>query len=252
MKNPQLRRPARKRLQRKFVILGKLLLLTGVLIAVGLLSAFLAMRIAVRGTEVEVPKLQGKTIDQVKKILAGSKLKLEVSGERYDAQIPKGVVVSQHPDPGVPIKEGREVQVILSLGKRQSPVPDLKGTTLRAAQLMAVQSGYEIGNISKVSLAEASHGQVVRQFPVPNSKEIVSPKIDLLISSGETHTFIMPDMIGQDLNRVVAFFQKNGFKVGKIDYRTYANVPKGTVVKQFPEPGYMLASRDSINLEVAR
>ena len=66
------------------------------------------------------------------------------------------------------------------------------------------------------------------------------------------HRYIMPDRIGQDLNQVISFFERAGFQLGRIQYSAYQNVPRGTVVKQFPEPGYMLTEKNSINLEVAR
>ncbi len=44
------------------LIVGKLTVLVGVLIAVGLSSAYLGMRLAVRGTEVEVPSIVGKPV----------------------------------------------------------------------------------------------------------------------------------------------------------------------------------------------
>ncbi len=41
----------------QILIVGQLTVLVGVLIAVGLSSAYLGMRLAVRGTEVEVPSI---------------------------------------------------------------------------------------------------------------------------------------------------------------------------------------------------
>ncbi|RPJ63945.1 MAG: PASTA domain-containing protein [Acidobacteria bacterium] len=35
-------------------------------------------------------------------------------------------------------------------------------------------------------------------------------------------------------------------------YREYQNADKGVVVKQYPEPGYMVTREDPISLEVAR
>ena len=130
-----------KRLQSKFLTLGKFVLLFAILAAVGLLSAFLAMRFAVRGTEVEVPKIQGKSVQDSRQILEKVNLRLGVSGERYDPELPPGAVISQHPGAGVQIKADREVQVILSLGVHRKPVPHVRGSPRRAAQFMILQSG---------------------------------------------------------------------------------------------------------------
>lgn len=240
-----------KSLHTRFRSIGKFLFLAGLLIGVGLLSGYLAMRFAVRGTEVAVPKIQGIPGEEAQKILAQAGLRLQVVGERYDAQVPKGAVISQYPGPEVSIKADREVQVILSLGPRRNPVPDLKGSTLRAAQSMILQSGYEVGHITEVTLGREKD-EVIQQFPPPDAQEIMSPKIDVLVGREAPKKYIMPDLLGEHLNRAISFFDSQGFKVQRIQYRAYPGVPKGAVVKQFPEPGYVLSQTDSINLEVAR
>jgi serine/threonine-protein kinase len=117
---------------------------------------------------------------------------------------------------------------------------------------MVIQSGYELGTISEISVDSAEKGRVVQQFPAPDSIGGGSRKIDILVSLESTDRYIMPDVMGQNLNRVRFFFEKNGFKLGKVQYANYQDVPRGSVVKQFPEPGYVLAKNYFVNLEVAR
>ena len=234
------------------LIVGKLTVLVGVLIAVGLSSAYMGMRLALRGTVVEVPSIVGMQVGEATEILEQLHLNREVIGERFDPEIPKGVVLSQHPPAGGSIKAQRKVQVILSLGAKTNPVPDLRGSPLRVARLMASHAGFELGNISEISLGGLPKGQIIQQFPPANSKELLSPKIDVLVSQGSSSRYVMPDVTGQSLNKVLLFFEKHGFKLGKIQYRNDSNVSRGAVIKQFPEPGYMLTEDDTINLEVAR
>ena len=240
------------KLQAKFITIGKYTFLAGVLVSVGLLSAFLSMRFAVRGTEVEVPEIQGRPAEQAKNILKNVGLRMNVSGESYDPKVSGGEVISQHPGAGVRIKVNREVQVILSLGVRRNPVPSLKGSKRRAAQSMILQSGYEVGYVSEVDLNGKGKDEVLQQFPAVGAEPILGATIDLLVNRSSLARYVMPDMTGQDLNQVIPFLEKEGLTLGKIQYRPHPNVPKGIVVRQFPEPGYMLRQNDSINLEVAR
>ena len=62
----------------------------------------------------------------------------------------------------------------------------------------------------------------------------------------------MPDVLGRSLNQVTLFFESNDFELGNIRYVDLADMSAGLVVKQFPEPGYVLTDEDSINLEVSR
>ncbi len=234
------------------LIVGQLTVLVGVLIAVGLSSAYLGMRLAVRGTEVEVPSIAGKPVGEATEILERVHLKREVMGERFDPEIPRGVVISQHPQPGRSMKAERKVQIILSLGTKTHPVPDLRGSPLRVARLMASDAGFELGNISEISMSEIPKGQIVQQFPPPDSKDLLSPELDVLVSRGFLERYVMPDVTGQSLNSVLLYFEKNDFKLGNVRYGDYPDAARGAVVKQFPEPGYILTEQETINLEVAR
>ena len=234
------------------LIVGQLTVLVGVLIAVGLSSAYLGMRLAVRGTEVEVPSIVGKPVGESTEILERVHLKREVMGERFDPEIPRGVVISQHPQPGRTMKAERKVQIILSLGTKTHPVPDLRGSPLRVARLMASDAGFELGNISEISMSEIPKGQIVQQFPPPDSKDLLSPEIDVLVSRGFLERYVMPDVTGQSLNSALLYFEKNDFKLGNVRYGDYPDAARGAVVKQFPEPGYILTEQETINLEVAR
>ena len=244
--------PQPETIHEQVLVVGQLTVLVGVLIAVGLSSAYLGMRLAVRGTEVEVPSIAGKSVGEATEILERVHLKREVMGERFDPEIPRGVVISQHPQPGRSIKAERQVQIILSLGTKTNPVPDLRGSPLRVARLMASDAGFELGNISEISMSGIPEGQIVQQFPPPDSKDLLSLEIDVLVSGGFLERYVMPDVTGQSLNAVLLYFEKNDFKLRNIQYGDYPDAARGAVVKQFPEPGYILTEQGTINLEVAR
>jgi len=236
----------------RFLTLGRSILLIAILITVGIISAVVGIRVAVRGDEVQVPSIVGQTVDEAKKSLAKMELVLEVNGERYDAGVGAGKVVSQLPPAGGRIKANRPVQVIVSLGVRRNPIPDLLGSSMRSAQLMVLQSGYELGNVSTINLDHAGQEGVIRQYPTPQSREVLSQKIDLLVNAPRSARFAMPDLMGQNIAVVTAFLENSNLNVRPPVYREYQNAAKGMVVKQYPEPGYMVTREDPISLEVAR
>ncbi len=243
---------AKGRRRSSFLSIGKLILLGGVLFVIFLVSTVVSMRLVVRAKEVAVPALVGTELEEASRLLEAVNLRLALTGERYDPEIPKGAIVYQLPGTGVLIKANREVQVLLSLGKQRDPVPELLGSTERVALFRARQSGYTLGDISRISLPELESEQVINQFPAPNTQEITGAEIDILVARRRPKRYIMVDVAGQSLNRVLMFFEKQGFKVGEIQYTRNAKVRRGVVVRQAPEPGYVLEEDDSIHLEVAR
>lgn len=229
---------------------GKLILLSGVLVAAFLLSLILGMRLAVSGNVIETPALVGMSLEDAEQVFANLELNLIVGGQRYDPQIPEGAVIAQSPGAGVGIKSGRDVRVILSLGRRTNPVPNLKGASLRAARLLAAQNGFDLGRISEISLSDEDE-TIIEQSPVPFAEETVDDKIDVLVLKKAVSSFVMPDVITWNLNKALMFFEDRGFET-RVFYRRRSDVRRGTIVRQFPEPGYRLNEEDMINLEVAR
>src|SRR5215467_7774494 len=121
-------------------------LMVSILIVAAILSALTAMRFAIRGREVVVPPLVGKTQAETQKLLEDRGLQLKVSSKRFSADIAEGHVVDQIPASGTHLKTNRSVKVLVSLGDRKYAVPNLVGTSLRAAQLTLSQRRLALGN----------------------------------------------------------------------------------------------------------
>ena len=233
--------------------IGKLVLLTLIVLAVGFISFFTAMKWAISGQEVAIPSVVGQNLDQARKVLAAVDLQAKVRGERYDRNVARGSISAQVPPVGSRIKKGNVVNVIVSLGNQVSPVPDLEGTSLRAAQILLAQQSFELGAISEIHWPLADPDQIVTQFPTPNSSELVGNKIDVLVNLGEEpDVFVMPDLIGWDLNRALAFLERSKIKVSGITYGLYQDVAMATVVKQVPEVGHPFYAGEPVRLEVSR
>ena len=68
----------------------RMLLLSLVLMTVALISALTAMRLAIHGREVTIPKLVGMTPSEAERAGAASGLLVVVEREFYSANVPEG------------------------------------------------------------------------------------------------------------------------------------------------------------------
>lgn len=239
-------------IQRKALDVGLVFLLSGILVAVGLFGLIVGMKLTVSQSDVEVPRLVGLTVEAANKSLHPLDLTLRVSGERYDSEVPGEMILSQLPPSGSISKPGRTVQAVLSKGTRTHPVPDLIGSTAGVAKMTSEQSNYVIGRISTIRVPGMAKDTVLAQSPPAGSTSAVTPRIDVLIVSGEESKYIMPDFVGMNLNRVKPFLEAHKLKLKKVHYRLHQGLVKGTVIGQVPRSGHMLMSEDEIALEVAR
>jgi beta-lactam-binding protein with PASTA domain len=139
------------------------------------------------------------------------------------------------------------------VGERRFAVPNLAGTSLRAAQLTLSQRRLTLGNTLYAHTPEGEPSTVAYQSPRPGTEEGSDPSVNILISLGPpAQDFIMPDLIGKPEVIVSARARNEGFRIGKINYRKYPGVDPGVVIQQKPQAGYRLSKSDVILLDVSQ
>jgi serine/threonine-protein kinase len=233
--------------------LVSLALMIAILIVAAIFSAMTAMRVAIRGREVVVQDLTGKTEVEARQILEKNGLVLRVSQTRFTPGVPEGRIVEQNPPKGTSLKSGRSVKVLVSRGERKYPVPNLVGGSARAAQLTLSESKLTLGITDYAHTSEGEPSTVVYQSPPPETLEGTDPKVNILVSLGPLEQyFTMPDLVGRTFDSVSARARVEGIKIGKPNFRTYPGIAPGIVIQQKPQAGYRLSKNDSILLEVSQ
>src|SRR5687767_15122872 len=101
--------------------------MVAILIVASIVSALTAMRFAIRGREVVVPSVLGKTQVEAEEIVRNSGLQFKIASTRFSPEVPEGHVLEQIPSTGTRLKSNRTVKVLVSLGDRQFAVPNLLG-----------------------------------------------------------------------------------------------------------------------------
>jgi len=245
----------------------QMLLLALVLLTVALVSALTAMRFAIHGREVTIPKLVGMTPLEAERELAVSGLEVVVERQFYSPDIPEGRIMSQVPLAGVKVRRGWAIRVAQSLGPQRVAIPDVTGESERVAELNVRRRGLDLGSIAQVALPDAPADQVVSQSPPAKASGVSVPKISLLVSRGpEPAAYVMPNFVGQPLGSVTLALQDAGIKVGKVSVVPAAPPadvqpapapvpppPPGAasmIVTQSPSPGQKILAGNSVNFEV--
>jgi eukaryotic-like serine/threonine-protein kinase len=232
---------------------SSIILMIAILAVAGIVSALTAMRIAIRGREVQVPLLMGKTKEEAEQIVKDRGLRFKVSSSRFSSDVAEGKVLAQIPPEGTHLKLDRTVRVLVSLGERRFSVPNLVGSSLRAAQLTLTQRRLTLGNALYAHMSEGDPSTVAYQSPEPGTEEGNDPSVNILISLGPpAQYFIMPDLIGRPAELVASRARNEGFHIAKLNYRNYPGVESGVVIQQKPQAGYRLTKSDVIFLDVSQ
>ena len=195
----------------------RIALLVLVLLLVALVSALTAMRLAIHGREVEVPKLVGLTPAEAERTAAAVGLQLMVEREYYSAQIPEGKIMSQLPEAGTRVRRGWQLRVAESLGPQRVAIPDVLGQSGRAADLNIRRRGLDMGSVAYLQMPGVTGDQVLAQSPPPNASGVSLPRISLLVTAGPpAQSFVMPSFVGQPLGSVNQVLLDSGFHVGTV------------------------------------
>jgi eukaryotic-like serine/threonine-protein kinase len=184
------------------IVLGALLMLV-----VALLSAFIAMRAAIHGREVNIPNLAGLTLPEASKQTRARGLRLTLENRFYSPSTPPGRILAQSPTPGVSVRRQWAVRVTESLGPQQVAIPDLLGQSERTASINIRRLGLELGAVAHVA-APGDPGVVIAQTPAPNAAGVDRPRVSLLLSEPEEaespEAFVMPSLTGLTLSGAAA------------------------------------------------
>jgi len=236
-----------------------------ILIVVALVSAVLAMRMAIHGREVAVPDLIGKSPVEARRLAEASGSPFEVEREYYSATVGEGRVLSQLPPAGTKIRRGWQIRVAVSMGPQRVAVPNVLGESQRAAELNIRRRGLDLGAVADLELTNGTADQIIAQDPAPSGGSISVPKISLLVSQpAEQAAFVMPNFVGQTLGNATATLNQAGMKVAAVSEvpqtsdmaspapaaRPAEPSPASVIVSQNPSAGGKVIAGAAVNFQV--
>ncbi len=233
--------------------LFRIFLLSTVLVTVALLSAITTIRLTIQGHQETMPTLVGLSFDYAQRMTSGLGLEMKVEDKLFNSQYPPQAIVSQMPPPGTRIKIGQHVHVLVSLGPPQVVIPNLVGASMRAARITAVQRKLELGDIVAIHWPGVEPDQVVAQDPLPESAELRSPAVNILVSVGEPPTsYLCPQFVGRPIAEVRRSVEKAGFTVAGVTSALAKNGSRGTILNQSPAAGSKIGSDAEFRFQVSQ
>lgn len=214
------------------------------------MSAYLTLTLIVKGEDsVEVPDLTGKDAVVALEILSDLGLNIRVDGSEYDNEIPKNHVLYQDKAAGAQIKRGRDIRIVLSKGPKSILMPNLKGLSVRQAQIILEENGLCLGKKSETYRKSDPIDVVISQRPGPNRLTEKGTCADLLVSLGRPPEWVkMPDLKGQRLEEALMLIESARLALGDIKYTLQNSMPPKTVITQSPLSGYRVGEGSRVYL----
>jgi serine/threonine-protein kinase len=208
-------------------------------VAIGLWTGWQVVSAYLNVPEVDMPRLVGRTTTQASEIARQAGLVLDVTERAYSPTVEADIVLSQEQPPGMRVKQGRRVGVVVSLGPQMVAVPDLAQRTLQEAQLALDAARLRLGRLQESYDDIVKPGTVLRQDPPPGSRVPSDSAVTLTISRGPAQV-LMPSLIGRTLAEARKMLDERGLVVAHVRMVASTAVEPGVVIEQTPAPATRL------------
>lgn len=241
MKNPALK-------------IGKIAALVLSFIIFAGVSAYLTLTLLIKSEDIViVPDLTGKEVVNVLEILTDLGLNTKVKGFEYTEDVPKNHIVFQQPRPGVEIKKGRDIKIIISRGAKNILMPNLKGLSLQQARIIIEENGLCHKEQSRTYNSIFEKDNIIAQLPSPGSQINRGECVNLLLSLGiRPRAYKMPVLNGLTLDQAIGVIEKSNLALGEIKSLFLKDKPKDTITNQDPLAGSLVFEGRLVTLVLNR
>lgn len=223
------------------------ILLIGVfLIILVSISLFLLKLYTQHGESTTVPDLTNYRVDQISNILGNKELHFEISDSIYSDELPRGVVVSQNPDPNTQVKRGRTLFLTVNSTLPELVlVPDLVGKSRRIALPLLEIVGLKLDKLiyepdpsctDCVLGLQYEGGRINAGDPLRKGE-----KITIVLGEQSNQTTAVPRLLGLTYKEAVEIITAQSLNMGQIlsckGCETAVDTTHAFVANQMPEHG---------------
>lgn len=202
---------------------------------------------------VTVPSFVGQTLNDANAEIGRLHLTSAVIDHQLSDRYPKDVVIMQRPQPGVAVRQGRQISFIISDGIIARLMPDLRYQSMREVQLDLSRAHLQPGKVTYARSDVVPEDHVISQNPAPLMSVHEGDTVALVVSKGGRESITVPDFVGLDIDQARDLAAHSGIKLGQIVWTPLGREgpPHGLVARQNPPPKAKIASYDPVGLQVS-
>jgi serine/threonine-protein kinase len=205
------------------------LLYSFVFVVVFAVAGYVTMKVLVReeGT-IACPDTVGKELSDARRLAEAKDLSVIVSRYEKRKDIPYNHVISQRPEPNMPVRKGRILSVVVSEGPLLVSIPLLTNHTLTYAETTLKERYIPLKKTLYVPHGPA--GTVVAQSPQSGRNIVDEEGMTLFVASSPKRYFLMPDLVGKKITEVVSEMETKQIKYN-ITYLAKPGKPEKIVLQ---------------------
>ena len=202
------------------------------------------------GKRYAVPEVRGLTQQQAGQKITADHLR-PLFLNRPSQSVPNGVVIGTSPAGRTVVAAGTLIQVFVSAGQPRVPVPDLTGEDVGTARARLAHAGLH-SRVRTDSTSTAAANTVTRQAPPAATTVPPGSTITIWVSAGGTGAggTRVRDIVGDPASTAKIILTGQGFNVKEVTRPGGPSAPAGTVYKQTPTAGSVLAPGSTVTIYI--
>ncbi|MEM9172813.1 MAG: PASTA domain-containing protein, partial [Pseudomonadota bacterium] len=197
-----------------------------------------------------VPDVSGQSQSDAEQAISSATLLVGTITSEASDSVPAGSVIRTQPAAGISVAQNSSVNIILSSGPANVPVPTTAGGSQADAEAAIVAAGFVVGSVDTEASDSVPAGQVIRTVPAAGTEVARGASIDLVVSSGPANIMV-PDVTNLTQMAAETAIGNAGLVTGLISTSPSDLVPVGNIISQNPVSGTMVSAGTTVNLTVS-
>ncbi|MFN3659937.1 MAG: PASTA domain-containing protein [Brevinematales bacterium] len=233
-----------RRIFRKMVFFS---ILSGIVALLVILTILSIHRIAAPKTK--VPAVKSLELFEAVRILQEKGLAIDIE-TKFEPNVPRYIIIDQFPKPGITVRQGRTIKILVSMGKDTYTVPSLVGKTREEAEnlLRQLNIPYEI---TVIQSDEYALNTVISQDKKENLVVDRNEKLMLVVNSDIKSTEArVPSLLGKTIDTAARDAINAGLAVKLLPFLTDDETKEGIVMAQSLEANTIVPKNTDIAIEV--
>ncbi|WP_409292185.1 Stk1 family PASTA domain-containing Ser/Thr kinase [Peribacillus sp. SCS-37] len=201
--------------------------------------------------DMKVPDIKGKKLDVAMSMLYEKGFKVGTTTEMSDDKIEQNQVIKTSPEIGTSVKEGKEIDIIISSGKKKSELSDYAGRNFDDIKALLESQGYKEPQVNPQT-DESEPGTILDQDPAPGTMVVPSEtELDFTISSGPPKIGLK-DLSQYNKQNLEEYGSINGLDIEIAGEEYSDEVPEGLVISQEPAPDSQVVKGDKVKVIISK
>ena len=202
------------------------------------------------GKQVAVPTVTGLTLPQAQNVVTAAGLKIGDITTQSGSNAPEGSIIAQTPAPGVAVRDGSSLSIVIAAFRPKVRVPSVVGLSTAEAGRIISSAGL-VAQIARKYSDSTPQDSVIDQSPPAGQSVLLGSSVSISISIGpQSTTVTLPDVVGMTQSDAVNKIVSLGLTT-HVSNSFSSTVAVGQIVDELPGAGQEVAPGTAIGLNVS-